>query len=1456
MWRVDNGISGNTNNISEALVVDGDIKATTFRGDGSKLTNLSLVDKYWFMDGMNMTIEQYSLALNTVAKNKNQLNLKNGLILSSDGSTRPGTLSYINGDLVGTARTATHSLTIQDKDTTYNVSSILSKTNNQIALATKNVKNNDYLVFDGQNWVYSNKETWNQTVNSLRNDRAISLWSSNNYQGRFTITHPVSNIAQFVNAAQSKGLSIKMGKKKGQNQPISLGFNINTNTTNNVRYDDLKTGYLFDFDSLSGGFFLQDHLNNEIFEIEPDGKINIFQPQSNLSFNVPTVSQVSQLVLDSKSEFSSFATLTNLNYPMIMLSKLGELSLQSTKNTTINIRILPKTYSSIDDQNRFQLTSAGEVLLSHNDLNALDRVMLNHPDGDFMIDDGAQLGVFDSNKQRQVGLKLQNKSIELIPSNQSIDTVYINPFGLGLRTESDRALVIKDLQGPASMFIQHSPSNHDSGFLFSRESTPRVWGIQSKKASGSNSQLVFNNKFNQSVFVIDDYLKININSPEATFKNINVNGHMSHMGSKLKFMPLANSDTPSNSKPVIEIDEDQSKIMPIKDDAGLYLRISGSNKMNFKHGKVAIGPDDVPISPTKNLYVKTGAYLDSGLYYFDEKIEHKEIKTPVESHKHSLVNTVQTLNFDYDTGFEINSTSNYRVGLTFQPHFSTFNTIALGDDIDADTQYITPNGIDVMGFLGDNISVSANNVSVQGNPNGQMDSLTFLNDLMNGGVINGNLLISGTLNVIGIDPKDNDAHKIIGDISEMQNIPFPWVHVVTENGILVDYEYVITENVGIGTTLPIYPFEVDGTSSINVVLAPSINATGTLVPYSDDFMIRSVGDMTFQLNRSSQEKNQLLKLNNLYVHKTQLGLNDFNSNYFMSFYPYHLDLNSQMIIQGRSDSRVNLGNGLTLNLDTDGDLSLFAKSDVKSFYLKSNQTRMSISETDTLGINIKELAKNSLDVSGNVSIGSSLSGQISAPKNSVMVQSKLGVGTDAPSANVDVQGSMVIGDSISYMGAIVGLNDDLVVETPLFIEEYEPSDITHNVQINGSLALVGGLFFNKASNENTSELSFAYNDSNRLNIGYGSDVSSRKLLINSMDYTDLTPATGIDGLFIDGQGKIGLGHDTPLKLFHIRKPNIEMRLEAKGNSDGDVQLLFESAKSGVIGYSSNVPNQMVISDGENLEIAGADMSIDANGSIDIGYNVKDPTNSPQPSHNVKVDVLRKINATDVFRKNGAVLTHMPEGSVVMWSGWRSELPDGWFLCTGVDSTTTTSKCNFVDYFVVGKESVDKINQKVDGASHEYAIATGTEYQHTHSSDHVHTAFTEASHSHDQITIQNNNTTTTTSSNDVPSSKVSIGTAGYSYWERYGWDSWCACGKWRRVWVDYDLAPSGFSSNNGKHNHSVLLNHGHTASTDSPKHTHELASTNHKHEDVMHTHDIDNKPEYYTLAFIYLVGENQ
>ena len=63
------------------------------------------------------------------------------------------------------------------------------------------------------------------------------------------------------------------------------------------------------------------------------------------------------------------------------------------------------------------------------------------------------------------------------------------------------------------------------------------------------------------------------------------------------------------------------------------------------------------------------------------------------------------------------------------------------------------------------------------------------------------------------------------------------------------------------------------------------------------------------------------------------------------------------------------------------------------------------------GVNISGLAKNFLDVGGNMVIGANIAGEILASPNSVMVQSKMGIGTPHPKATLDVRGSMVVGHS-------------------------------------------------------------------------------------------------------------------------------------------------------------------------------------------------------------------------------------------------------------------------------------------------------------------------------------------------------------------------------------------------------------------------------------------------------------
>ena len=57
-----------------------------------------------------------------------------------------------------------------------------------------------------------------------------------------------------------------------------------------------------------------------------------------------------------------------------------------------------------------------------------------------------------------------------------------------------------------------------------------------------------------------------------------------------------------------------------------------------------------------------------------------------------------------------------------------------------------------------------------------MDSLEFYNDLSDGGVINGDLRITSTLNVTGFTTKGDvvTSNKFIGDVHQIEDLPFPF----------------------------------------------------------------------------------------------------------------------------------------------------------------------------------------------------------------------------------------------------------------------------------------------------------------------------------------------------------------------------------------------------------------------------------------------------------------------------------------------------------------------------------------------------------------------------------------------------------------------------------------------------------------------------------------------------------
>ena len=145
------------------------------------------------------------------------------------------------------------------------------------------------------------------------------------------------------------------------------------------------------------------------------------------------------------------------------------------------------------------------------------------------------------------------------------------------------------------------------------------------------------------------------------------------------------------------------------------------------------------------MYVNEVSHISDGLYYFDEKVEVKTFVhhplIPFDIMLRILIKSYPLI----ETGFDLISTQDAtRTNVNIWKLFSRVTGTTSDATDGAQLEVVKPNGIDVLRLLGNNISVSANNVASLGDPNGALDSLTFYNDLMNGGTINGDLLVSGS----------------------------------------------------------------------------------------------------------------------------------------------------------------------------------------------------------------------------------------------------------------------------------------------------------------------------------------------------------------------------------------------------------------------------------------------------------------------------------------------------------------------------------------------------------------------------------------------------------------------------------------------------------------------------------------------------------------------------------------
>jgi hypothetical protein len=234
-------------------------------------------------------------------------------------------------------------------------------------------------------------------------------------------------------------------------------------------------------------------------------------------------------------------------------------------------------------------------------------------------------------------------------------------------------------------------------------------------------------------------------------------------------------------------------------------------------------------------------------------------------------------------------------------------------------------------------------------------------------------------------------------------------------------------------------------------------------------------------------------------------------------------------------------------------------------------------------------------VEGGMVIGSSYSGTVMAPANSLLIENRAGIGTSTPMNMLDVEGGMVIGSS--YSGSTIAPANGLLVEGRLGIGTNNP---TVPLEVNGAIAANTGGAYQYLNSGGTGsgaiavDMPVSIKASSRIMATMFAAVSDgriKKNIINSSSQNDL--ATIMKMRVVDYQYKDSIYNgNTPIKGFIAQELATVMPQAIRKNGDfvPDLYCLSSSTlyneKDKTLSISLCKPHNLVV--GDKIKIIAAD----------------------------------------------------------------------------------------------------------------------------------------------------------------------------------------------------------------------------------------------------------------------------
>ena len=248
------------------------------------------------------------------------------------------------------------------------------------------------------------------------------------------------------------------------------------------------------------------------------------------------------MVIDQDPQSDGRAELSHIDFetaPFFSVDRLRQLDIQAANTSTINFKL--------KKQVRMQITNESELLLSHDDRYSLGQPMVTVPDGDMLISKGRYIGVFNSDRDIQTGVRFNHDSVVFVPEPAQDNNVIFRHFGVGLRVTPNRVMAIKD--DDASVFIEKSTLDGSSFVIFSKERRPK-WTFRSWSDTLNGQpigQLDIRDALGTRIIQMNDV--INIHTPIEPGQEFNIKGDLSLIGMTTFLTNATSPDVPGESKP-------------------------------------------------------------------------------------------------------------------------------------------------------------------------------------------------------------------------------------------------------------------------------------------------------------------------------------------------------------------------------------------------------------------------------------------------------------------------------------------------------------------------------------------------------------------------------------------------------------------------------------------------------------------------------------------------------------------------------------------------------------------------------------------------------------------------------------------------------------------------------------------------------------------------------------------